>query len=60
LFGKMVAHADEDLHLSLAGSIALSVELMRSGEDHTASDEVTELVRMEWIDPAPDGGWLLH
>ena len=60
LFGMMVAHADDDLHLTLAQSIHLSVHLLRAGEDHMASDAVTELVSSQWIDPAPDGGWLLH
>lgn len=60
LFGKMVAHANENLHLTLPETIALSVDLMRSGEDYTGGDAVTELVAMQWIDPAPDGGWLLH
>lgn len=55
----MVAHADGDLHLTLAQSISLSVHLLRAGEDHLASDAVTELVGSQWIDPAPDGGWLL-
>jgi len=60
LFSKMVVHAGDDLHLTLAQSISLSVELLRAGEDHQASSAVTELVQMQWIDPAPDGGWLLH
>lgn len=60
LFGMMVAHADDDLHLTLAQSISLSVHLLRAGEDHMASGAVTELVSSQWIDPAPDGGWLLH
>ena len=60
LFGLMVAHADNQLHLSLAESISLSVHLMRAGEDYTARSSVTELVAAEWISPSPDGGWLLH
>jgi hypothetical protein len=56
----MVYLADDDLHLTLAQSIELSVRLLRAGEDHLASGAVTELVRSQWIDPAPDGGWLLH
>jgi hypothetical protein len=56
----MVAHANDDLHLTLAQSISLSVHLMRAGEDHSAHSSITELVSAQWIDPAPDGGWLLH
>lgn len=60
LFGLMVAHANDDLHLTLAQSISLSVHLMRAGEDHSARSSITELVASQWIDPASDGGWLLH
>jgi hypothetical protein len=60
LFGMMVARADEDLHLTLAQALELSCSLMRSGEDHEAHGEISSLIQAEWIDPAPDGGWLLH
>jgi len=57
LFSQMVARS-EDLHLSLSATLELSVERVSSGNrDHT---EIHELVREEWIDQAPDGGWLLH
>lgn len=67
LFGMMVARADSSncggvahMHLTLAQSLELSCSLMRAGEDHEAFGTISELLQTEWIDPAPDGGWLLH
>lgn len=63
----MVARADLSefcgrmyLHLTLAQSLELSIHLMRSGEDHQACAAISDLLQTEWIDPAADGGWLLH
>ena len=59
VFGMMVAHSD-DLHLTLAQSINVSVHLLRAGEDPGATVAITELMETEWISPLPDGGWLLQ
>lgn len=59
LFNKMVACADDDtLHLNLDGTLALAVERKREG--HQDGGNIIELMQEEWIDHAPDGGWLLH
>ena len=56
----MVVRASDDegtLHLPLANSIALSVELTRKGEDGQARCAVAELREADWIAPLSDGGW---
>jgi hypothetical protein len=58
LFNQMVYKADEDLHLSIQATLDLSVERVSAG--HRDHEEVHELEEQQWIDPAPDGGWLLH
>lgn len=61
IYNMMVVRADadgDDLHLSLARSIELSVTLQRRGQGGSG-DAVTELCEAAWIEPGSDGGWLL-
>lgn len=59
LFSQMVARADDDeLHLNLDDTLALAVERKRDG--YQDGGNIIELLQEEWIDRAPDGGWLLH
>lgn len=61
LFNKMFARSDGKGHLPLNETLRLGVERIRSGEeDPLAREEIRELHDEEWIDPADDGGWLLH
>ena len=62
IYSMMVVRANNDdglLHLPLANSIALSVELTRMGEDGQASCAVAELRDADWIAPLSGGGWSL-
>jgi hypothetical protein len=56
IYNMMVLRSDEG-HLSLAQSIALSVQLKRRGEDTTVGESVAELQEADWITPVSDGGW---
>lgn len=60
LFGRMVVFSDDDLHLSLNQTLRLGIERIRRGDDPHCAQEIAELTAAEWIDAAPDGGWLLH
>jgi hypothetical protein len=55
IYNMMVLRSDEG-HLSLAQSIALSVQLKRRG-DNSVGESVTELQEADWITPVSDGGW---
>lgn len=57
LFNQMVNRADTNLHISLTDSLDLAIERNSPTRDRA---EVRELEEEEWIDEAPDGGWLLH
>ena len=57
LFNQMAARSD-NLHIDLINTLELAVERKRAGLNDT--HEIHELEREEWIDRAPDGGWLLH
>lgn len=59
LFSTMVARSDEDMHLSLAESLHLSVARRRDGRDPRAAEEIAELIEQAWIEPHQDGGWVL-
>lgn len=56
IYNMMVVRSDEG-HLSLAQSIALSVQLKRRGESSTVGNAVAELQDADWIAPVSDGGW---
>ena len=61
IYNMMVIRADvagEDMHLSLAQSIELSVTLRRQG-GHDEGTAVAELREAAWIAPVNDGGWKL-
>jgi hypothetical protein len=58
VYNMMAARADEG-HLSLAQSIALSVQLKRRGCDSQVSTAVAELRDADWIAPVDDGGWMV-
>lgn len=58
VFNMMVVRSDEG-HLSLAQSIALSVQLKRMGEDGEVGSAVAELQKADWITPMSDGGWMV-
>lgn len=60
LFGRMVARADDTLHLGLPETLDLGCVLKREGEDPSARAQITELLSQEWIEPASDGGWTLY
>jgi hypothetical protein len=60
IYNMMVVRAEpagDDLHLTLARSIELSVTLQRRGEDAMACTAVAELREADWIAPVNDGGW---
>lgn len=56
IYNMMVNRSDEG-HLSLAQSIALSVQLKRRGCDNQVGTAVAELQDADWISPVSDGGW---
>ena len=60
LFSRMVARSDDHLKLSVATTLMLGVQLSREGSDPAASDEITELVSQNWIEPTPDGAWAIR
>ena len=55
----MVTRADNDMHMSLAQSIELTVTLQRRGHERYVPQAVSELQEAEWIEPHNDGGWLI-
>jgi hypothetical protein len=60
LFNMMVVRAEpagDDLHLSLARAIELTVVINRRGDQAMMSTAMTELQEADWISPAVTGGW---
>lgn len=58
IFNMMVVRSDEG-YLSLAQSIALTVQLKRMDEDSEVGTAVGELQEADWIFPMSDGGWMV-
>lgn len=65
LFNTMAIYAEpyeEDeaiLHVDLAGTLRLACHRIRQGHEGSSEAEMDELQQQRWIEPAPDGGWLL-
>lgn len=57
LFNSMVNHADDSLHLSLSGTVALAADRAAAGLKDTR--EIDQLKQEGWIRQAGDGGWRL-
>jgi hypothetical protein len=58
IFNMMVVRSDEG-YLSLAQSIALTVQLKRMDGDSEVGTAVDELQEADWISPMSDGGWMV-
>lgn len=56
LFSRMVARAGDESLIGLEESLILGVELVRAGD---RAGVIEELRQAGWVDPHPDGGWLL-